>query len=150
MYKLDISGALPPHQPHTIIPCRYFYDHGDPNPGKLSPHQLVEVRRASLARVHCDNGDNIQLLAPLSFRRQSALNPLVPCSSLAIPRINLLPWKEGLQLFSPANTSTDLTGSRTVGAAFFDVADIDRQPKQSSSDTEEPSFSDFNIDVNFG
>ena len=114
----------------------------------------MEVRRASLARVHCDNGDNIQLLAPLSFRRQSALNPLVPCSSLAIPRINLLPWKEGLQLFSPANTSltsSDLTGSRTVGAAFFDVADIGRQPKQSSSDTEEePSFSDFNIDVNFG
>ena len=111
----------------------------------------MEVRRASLARVHCDNGDNIQLLAPLSFRRQSALNPLVACSSLAIPRINLLPWKEGLQLFSPANTSTDLTGSRTVGAAFFDVADIGRQSKQSSTDTEEePSFSDFNIDVNFG
>ena len=51
---------------------RYFYDQAT-NPGRFSPHQLVEVRRSSLARVHCDNGDNIKLMQPLSFRKQSHL-----------------------------------------------------------------------------
>ena len=52
--------------------CRYFYDQAT-NPGRFSPHQLVEIRRSSLARVHCDNGDNINLMQPLSFRKQSHL-----------------------------------------------------------------------------
>ena len=51
---------------------RYFYDQAS-NPGKFSPHQLVEIRRSNLARVHCDNGDNIKLMQPLGFRKQSPL-----------------------------------------------------------------------------
>ena len=49
---------------------RYFYDQAT-SPGRFSPHQLVEIRRSSLARIHCDNGDNINLMQPLSFRKQS-------------------------------------------------------------------------------
>ena len=51
-------------------PSRYFYDQAT-SPGRFSPHQLVEIRRSSLARIHCDNGDNISLMQPLSFRKQS-------------------------------------------------------------------------------
>ena len=53
-------------------PHRYFYDQTS-NPGKFTPHQLVEIRRSSLARIHCDNGDRIKLMQPLSFRKQSHL-----------------------------------------------------------------------------
>lgn len=54
------------------VTLRYFYDQTS-NPGKFSPHQLVEIRRSSLARIHCDNGDRIKLMQPLSFRKQSHL-----------------------------------------------------------------------------
>ena len=52
---------------------RFYYDQGETNPGRFSPHQLVEVRKSNLARIHCDNGDSIKLMQPLSFRKPSHL-----------------------------------------------------------------------------
>ena len=49
---------------------RFYYDN-IASPGKFSEDQLVEVRKANLARVHCDNGDNIKLMQPLAFRTAS-------------------------------------------------------------------------------
>ena len=51
---------------------RFYYDSAS-NPGKFSEEQLVEVRKASLARIHCDNGDHVKLMQPLAFRKPSQM-----------------------------------------------------------------------------
>lgn len=51
---------------------RYFYEHGpEINPGAFTPQQLTEIRKASLARVICDNVDRIALfnVPPQAFIR---------------------------------------------------------------------------------
>ena len=49
---------------------RFWYDSAS-SPAPFTAPQLAEVRRASLARVTCDNGDNIQLMQPLALRTPS-------------------------------------------------------------------------------
>ena len=51
---------------------RFFYDSAS-NPGKFSEAQLNEIRNANLARITCDNGDNIHHMQPLAFRRPSTM-----------------------------------------------------------------------------
>ena len=51
---------------------RFYFDNIE-SPGRFTAEQLVKVRRTSLARVHCDNGDNIQFMQPLSFRKVSPM-----------------------------------------------------------------------------
>ena len=51
---------------------RFYYDSAS-NPGKFSEAQLAEIRKSNLARVHCDNGDKIQQLQPLAFRKPSIM-----------------------------------------------------------------------------
>ena len=51
---------------------RFYYDHAA-NPGKFTPEQLAEVRKASLSRIHCDNGDQVKLMQPLAFRKPSPM-----------------------------------------------------------------------------
>ena len=46
---------------------RFFYE-SSASPGKFTEAQLGEVRKASLARITCDNGDNINSIQPLAFR----------------------------------------------------------------------------------
>lgn len=43
---------------------RYFYDH-DPsvNPGHLSPLQLEQIKKITLARIICDNSDRLALVS---------------------------------------------------------------------------------------
>ena len=55
----------------TMSGDRYFYDNGA-SPGKFTEPQLAEIRNSNLARITCDNGDNIRLIQPLAFRRTSA------------------------------------------------------------------------------
>jgi len=138
---------------------RYFYDQGNSNPGRFTPHQLVEVRKSSLARVHCDNGDDINLMQPLSFRKQSHLNPLVPCDAITIPRLNLLPWKEGLQILSPSpilfnNSDFSSTVSDLRQPKEVNFENVNEELNDVFENQEEKALSgpspDFNIDVNFG
>ena len=35
--------------------------------------QLVEIRKTSLSRIHCDNGDHVKLMQPLAFRKPSQM-----------------------------------------------------------------------------
>lgn len=51
---------------------RFYYDN-IVSPGKFTEEQLLEVRKSSLARVHCDNGDDIKLMQPLAFRKPSLM-----------------------------------------------------------------------------
>jgi len=73
---------------------RFFYD--VPNqPSSLTEAQLAEIRKSTLARVFCDNGDDIQMMQPNVFITPSESNLLVPCNSTdAIGKPSLLPWKE--------------------------------------------------------
>ena len=51
---------------------RFYYD-SNASPKPFTETQLVQLRKASLARVTCDNGDNINSIQPLAFRKPSAL-----------------------------------------------------------------------------
>lgn len=52
----------------------YFFEHGpDINPGAFTPAQLHEIKKSTLARLICDNSDNIQWQPPLAL-----LQPSVP------------------------------------------------------------------------
>jgi len=73
---------------------RFYYDNAV-NPGKFTEEQLGQLRKSNLARVHCDNGDKVTLMQPLAFRNPTAINPLVPCDAITIPKIDLYAWKEG-------------------------------------------------------
>ena len=93
-------------------------------------------------------------------------NPLVPCDAITIPRINLLPWKEGLQFISPGPIRLNTTRqpiptqnivqdvNQDVGEPFLDLS-LNREPKENSfeekqeANIQQPS-SDFSFDVNFG
>lgn len=48
---------------------RYFYEHSpDINPGAFSEQQLTEIKKSSVARLICDNSDNIHVQSPNAFR----------------------------------------------------------------------------------
>ena len=51
---------------------RFYYD-SENNPGKFTEAQLVEIRHANLARITCDNGDDIHHMQPLAFKKPSKL-----------------------------------------------------------------------------
>ena len=55
----------------TRVGDRYFYEHGD-NEGAFSRDQLNEIRKASMARLFCDNGNNIEQMQHAAFIRVSS------------------------------------------------------------------------------
>ncbi|XP_069506922.1 peroxidasin homolog [Ambystoma mexicanum] len=67
---------------------RYFYT----NPGVFTSDQLIQIQRSSLARVLCDNGDDIRQLQPDVFRVASYPRGMVNCE--AIPAIDLRMWQD--------------------------------------------------------
>ena len=56
----------------TMEGDRYWYDSAS-NPGKFTEPQLVEIRNSNLARITCDNGDDIHLMQPLAFRKPTPM-----------------------------------------------------------------------------
>ncbi|XP_046420206.1 uncharacterized protein LOC124179644 [Neodiprion fabricii] len=70
---------------------RYFYDNAD-QPHSFTPEQFEEIKKASLARLLCDTGDNIEEIQPEPFRLIAFNNPLTSCS--ALPRLDLSLWQE--------------------------------------------------------
>ena len=67
---------------------RFWYERADPTVGFTAP-QLTELRKASLARLFCDNSDNIGMMPK---RLLSIQSQPVPCNSL--PTVDLRYWKE--------------------------------------------------------
>ncbi|XP_050543951.1 peroxidase-like [Daktulosphaira vitifoliae] len=70
---------------------RFFYEEA----GQLSAFdqvQLQELRKSSLARVICDNSDEMALIQPLAFMKPSFLNQRVACASSSIPKVDLRAW----------------------------------------------------------
>ncbi|KAH8330422.1 hypothetical protein KR067_002262 [Drosophila pandora] len=73
----------------TRVGDRFFFENGDKLTG-FTPDQLAELRKASMARLLCDNGNHISSMQPEAFRTVSASNPIVPCSN--IPQVDLSKW----------------------------------------------------------
>ena len=56
----------------TLNIHRFYYD-SSASPTPFTTAQLQELRRSSLARVTCDNGDAIRSIQPLAFRTPSTM-----------------------------------------------------------------------------
>ncbi|XP_012259672.2 peroxidasin-like [Athalia rosae] len=76
---------------------RYWYENGN-TPGAFTLKQLYEIRKSSMARILCNNGDRLGRVQPRSFiLTDPFLNPMSNCSSYSIGgRLDLMPWKERL------------------------------------------------------
>lgn len=73
---------------------RYFYDSAF-QPQPFTPEQLAEIRNATLARVFCDNGNNIAHMQQNVFFKPQAGNELKSCTDFeAIPSVDLFAWAE--------------------------------------------------------
>ncbi|KAJ3627107.1 hypothetical protein MTP99_014513 [Tenebrio molitor] len=77
---------------------KYFFENSPRiNPGSFAPEQLLELRKASMSRLICDNSDGTLLgrQAPSAFKKPGVEgNEFVDCESSEIPRINLIYWRE--------------------------------------------------------
>ncbi|XP_063819206.1 peroxidasin homolog [Pseudophryne corroboree] len=67
---------------------RFWYS----NSGVFTPAQLTQIKQTSLARILCDNGDNIQHVQKDVFRVASFPQGMQKCED--IPSVDLHPWKE--------------------------------------------------------
>ncbi|KAJ8676078.1 hypothetical protein QAD02_011864 [Eretmocerus hayati] len=70
---------------------RFWYETGDPEIA-FTIEQLAEIRKASISRLMCDNGDNIQYMQREGFKQVSAENPLLSCDQL--PALDLSYWRD--------------------------------------------------------
>ncbi|KRT84503.1 peroxidase [Oryctes borbonicus] len=67
---------------------RFYYE----NPSTFKPEQLTQIKQYSLARVLCDNGDNLTQIAPNVFILPERQGGYVDCSE--IPKVDLKMWSE--------------------------------------------------------
>ncbi|XP_065334518.1 peroxidase-like [Cloeon dipterum] len=82
---------------------RFFYDLQG-QAGSFTPEQLASIKKVTLARIFCNNGDDIKMMQPDVFykpttRGSLAANPktasVTHCSELA--DLDLSPWREANQ-----------------------------------------------------
>jgi len=71
---------------------RFFYE----NSGQINsftPAQLAEIKKVTIARLFCDNGEDIEIMQPHAFILPKYWwNKKVSCNSELIPRMSLYPW----------------------------------------------------------
>ncbi|XP_031784875.1 peroxidase-like [Nasonia vitripennis] len=73
---------------------RYWYENGK-SPGPFTMEQLQEVRKTTMARILCDNGDRLKRVQPRAFLlKDRFLNNMENCSLHKLNDMNLLFWKE--------------------------------------------------------
>ncbi|XP_076162998.1 salivary peroxidase/catechol oxidase isoform X2 [Ptiloglossa arizonensis] len=73
---------------------RYFYD-SIYQPYPFTPEQLAEIHNVTLARIFCNNGNNITHMQPNVFLRTQVGNELKSCTDFeAIPSVDLFAWAE--------------------------------------------------------
>lgn len=78
---------------------RYWYENGN-QAGAFTPSQLTEIKRASMARIICDNSDAIERIQPLAFLKPTEWNPKVSCDQL--PWLDLRHWQsDRVEQFDP-------------------------------------------------
>ncbi|XP_050301684.1 peroxidasin isoform X2 [Anthonomus grandis grandis] len=67
---------------------RFWYE----NPSVFKPEQLVQIKQYSLARVLCDNGDNITRITENVFVLPELQEGIISCEK--IPKVDLKLWSE--------------------------------------------------------
>ncbi|KAG5329266.1 PXDN protein, partial [Acromyrmex charruanus] len=67
---------------------RFWYE----NPSVFRAEQLVQIQQVSLARILCDNGDNITRIQPNVFLLPESRNDFVSCDE--IPYVDLNAWSD--------------------------------------------------------
>ncbi|KYN39975.1 Peroxidasin [Trachymyrmex septentrionalis] len=67
---------------------RFWYE----NPSVFRAEQLVQIQQVSLARILCDNGDNITRIQPNVFLLPESHNDFVSCDE--IPYVDLNAWSD--------------------------------------------------------
>lgn len=73
---------------------RYFYDSAS-QPYPFTKDQLHNIQKVTLARIFCDNGDNISRIQGNVFIKPKAGNELRLCNDFeAIPSVDLFAWAE--------------------------------------------------------
>lgn len=86
----------------SLLATRFWYE----NPGVFTPAQLTQLRQASLGRVLCDNGDNIQQVQADVFVKAQYPQDYLSCSE--IPQVDLRVWQDCCEGGCAAAASVDL------------------------------------------
>ncbi|XP_071444826.1 peroxidase-like isoform X2 [Hetaerina americana] len=75
---------------------RFFYDRAQEDSRSVfTPSQIAELKKASLARIFCDNGNEVLRMQQKVFEKPSESNPMNFCNDKTnIPSMNLSPWVE--------------------------------------------------------
>ncbi|XP_055905200.1 peroxidase-like [Eupeodes corollae] len=73
----------------TRVGDRYFFETDNPKTG-FTKDQLKEIRKSTIARIMCDNGNQIKTMQPKAFITVSNTNPIMPCDKL--PTLDLSKW----------------------------------------------------------
>lgn len=68
---------------------RFWYEE---ETGGFTQDQLEQVRRSSLARVMCDNSDDVSVIQQRVFHVPDVQNRRLPCED--IPALDFSAWKE--------------------------------------------------------
>ena len=93
---------------------RFYYE----NPGVFTPEQLDEIKKASLSRVVCDNGDDIRVAQPNAFSTVEAQR-----SCALLPAIDLSKWREGStgssDCYIKVQTRVDSSPSSRISASVY-------------------------------
>ncbi|XP_029047314.2 peroxidase [Osmia bicornis bicornis] len=106
--EITVGGSLERHVPGTLtgptllcilirqfyktrVGDRFWYERGDHDTA-FTIEQLNEIRKASISRLFCDNGDHITKMQPRGFEQVSSSNPIVNCEN--IPSLDLSLWKD--------------------------------------------------------
>ncbi|KAK4295988.1 hypothetical protein Pmani_031488 [Petrolisthes manimaculis] len=72
---------------------RFFYENGGLE-SSFSLAQLEQLRHTSMARVMCDNSDDLEMMQPLAFIRPHLANMRASCKvGPLIPHMSLDPWR---------------------------------------------------------
>ncbi|CAG0881342.1 unnamed protein product [Darwinula stevensoni] len=72
---------------------RFWYENGDPAV-RFTEAQLGEIRKATVAKIFCDNGDVVESIQRRAFDIADPFqNPRTSCAEL--PGLNLFAWAEG-------------------------------------------------------
>ncbi|CAG9580052.1 unnamed protein product [Danaus chrysippus] len=76
----------------TRVGDRFFYDNSE-MPHSFTPDQLKEIKKATIARLICDNTD-VEFVQKKAFEIESTYNPKLSCEdTISIPHVDLTAWK---------------------------------------------------------
>jgi hypothetical protein len=127
---------------------RYWYE-GDIQIQPFSPDQLQMIRQTTLARILCDNSDNLQEIQMKPMLRQLETNPVANCADMDIPRINYRAWRE-FPLNSPGKHSQNSADKsfRDLDEEVWGKGDIKKENKKPSNSDQGSNDPDIAIVAN--